>query len=164
MMNRILGATIVLVLALAGCATESSSTTPATMERVIDGDTLEVTTIRDGEAIRVRLLAIDAPEVGACGSEDAARRLAEVVPEGTPDLVVSDPKTAQTDRYDRLLAYVETNQVGDVGALLVGEGLVGVWWPSQEPVPTRADSYSRLLEHARANAVGSWPQCGDLGR
>jgi len=51
---------------------------PIIVERVIDGDTVQMP---DGE--RVRLIGIDTPEVDQCGSLEATAKLRELV-EGKP--------------------------------------------------------------------------------
>lgn len=74
------------------------------VERVIDGDTLE---LDDGR--KVRLLQVDAPEQGECGYERAADYL-----ERTVNVVVRlerDPEFDNEDKYGRLLRYVH---MGDV--------------------------------------------------
>lgn len=154
-----------LTLLAAGCtaseeapAVEAES---ATVVRVVDGDTLDV----DGaEGFTVRLLGIDAPEAGECGALEATQRLEQLLPPGTDIVVIADPVSDATDRYGRRLAYIETSSHGDLGALLVTEGLTGVWWPSSEPAPTRASGYEQLRDQARDAGTGSWGPCGRLGR
>ena len=51
-----------------------------TVVRVVDGDTLQVRT--DAAVRTVHLAGVDAPERGACGSVEAGRALARLLPRG----------------------------------------------------------------------------------
>lgn len=80
----------------------------AVVERVVDGDTLDV--IRDGEEVRIRLLNVDTPEsvdpnkpVECLGAE-ASAYLVRLLPEGTEVELQYDEE--RLDRYDRELAGV----------------------------------------------------------
>lgn len=98
--------------------------------------------VPDGSTERVRLLGIDTPEfahdgdAAQCGGEEAAERLAELLPEGTPVQLVSDSRADDEDRYGRLLRYVETDD-GDAGATLITEGYAYAWTPDSAPDPER---------------------------
>ncbi len=76
-------AALLLPLALAGCASSSSggASGSAVVKRVGDGDTLDV---RGG--LRVRLVQIDAPELGEgeCFARESKRELERLAPPGTP--------------------------------------------------------------------------------
>ena len=161
-----LGATALAAVALTvvvACERPTSGTAsePAAVLWVVDGDTVEIEV--DGQEAKVRLLALDAPETGACGSETATDRLTQLLPAGTLVELVPDPVADDVDRYGRRLAYLELDGV-DVGEQLVDEGLTGVWWPASEPEPTRADGYGAAMAQARAAGVGSWSNCEALGR
>lgn len=93
-----------------------------TVERVIDGDTLKLST---GE--RIRLAGIDAPErdqickqgffTVACGQQ-AWQRLADIV--ALDPNVTCSPQSH--DRYNRTIA-VCSNRGGDLGRRMVAQGL-----------------------------------------
>ncbi|WP_433645594.1 thermonuclease family protein [Leucobacter sp. W1038] len=93
----------------------------ATVARVIDGDTLDLST---GE--RVRLIGIDTPERGDCGYAEAAALLTELVA-GREVSVTNPAEVEDTDAYGRLLAYLGVPGVPgatvDVGHELVARGL-----------------------------------------
>jgi len=80
----------------------------ATVERIIDGDTLDASIKR--ETVRIRLLNIDTPEIGRdgnpseCFAEEAKQRLAELVPPGTKVHLEYDQE--RLDKYGRTLAGV----------------------------------------------------------
>lgn len=123
--------------------------------------------VPDGSTERVRLLGIDTPELAhdgdaaQCGGEEAADRLAELLPEGTPVQLLSDSRADDEDRYGRLLRYVETDD-GDAGATLISEGYAYAWTPASAPDPERLDSYEKATVTAREAEAGAWAECPDL--
>lgn len=158
-----------LVLATSACdpLREAAPADGYTVDYVIDGDTIDVAS-PDGSTERVRLLGIDTPEVsrddspGECGGEEAADRLAELLPEGTPVQLVSDSHADDEDRYGRLLRYVETD-AGDAGATLISEGYAYAWTPASAPDPERLGDYEDATANAREAEIGSWAACPNLG-
>lgn len=91
------------------------------VERVVDGDTLDV---RSAEtAIRVRLYGVNAPEVGQRCATDATRRLAALAGER----VLLLPDARQRDTYGRELRYVFTAEGASIDEALVREGLAHAW-------------------------------------
>ena len=97
---------------------------PVLVRSVIDGDTLDVATVG-----RVRLLGIDAPEIGrgfdtaAPFSREARDRLAALVLRRWVRLEQDGPSL---DVYNRRLAYVVLEDGLFVNAALVREGLARV--------------------------------------
>ncbi len=91
--------------------------------RVVDGDTLEL-----GNGETVRLVGIDAPEVGQCGSERAAARLSRMVLGRGVRLGRSDE---DRDRYGRLLRYVDVG-AQDAGLRLIKDGLAIAGYDSRD--------------------------------
>ena len=73
-----------------------------TVDRVVDGDTVDF--IKDGEVVRVRLIGIDAPEIGEPGGTEATAFLADLLPEG--DYAYLDIGDPAEDRFGRTRAYV----------------------------------------------------------
>lgn len=116
---------------------------------VIDGDTIDVR-LPDGSIDRVRLIGINAPEDGECWSTEAAEELERLVA-GEAVVLVADE--SERDRYDRLLRYVEKDDV-DVGALLVRDGFAVV--RVSEPDVAREEILRRLEEEARTAQRGLW--------
>lgn len=90
------------------CATPPQNQPIATVIKIVDGDTIDVTIGEDEHCIR--LLNIDAPEIGRnglptdCLAEDAKNYLAQQLPIGTKVTLAYDRET--TDRYGRDLAAV----------------------------------------------------------
>jgi micrococcal nuclease len=126
---------ILIVLAAAGAAifqtstpTVSSARTarsePVMVRAVIDGDTIEVTTFG-----RVRLLGIDAPEIGrgfdtaAPFAREARDRLTQLI---LHRWVRLEQEGASIDSYNRHLAYVLTEDGLFVNAVLLREGLARI--------------------------------------
>jgi micrococcal nuclease len=90
----------------------------ATVTRVIDGDTIELSS---GD--KVRLLGINAPESGLMCAYDAQLKLSELVFNKTVYLEMDEE---DTDAYGRLLRYVWIDD-NLVNAVLIEEGLAHVY-------------------------------------
>jgi len=89
----------VMFMILAGSESTSQPVlAAATVAHVIDGDTIVLTT---GE--RVRLIGVDAPEIGTCGADEAAAFVRDRVLNRTVWLSSSG---ADLDRFGRLRRYV----------------------------------------------------------
>jgi len=148
---------------LIGCGSndvELPTDANAVVERVVDGDTIEVNIAGRGET--VRLIGIDTPETKKpdtpveCFGPEASARLAELLPVGTPVRLERDIDSR--DRYRRLLAYVyrEPDDLF-VNAVLIDEGLARPY--PFEPNTTFADQFAAAAETARTNGIGLWSVC-----
>lgn len=93
----------------------------ATVVRVIDGDTIDVTI--DGVERRVRYYGIDAPDNGKKCFEEAKARNSELL--GTT--VRLEPDARDQDEHGRLLRYVFNEDGLSIEAVLVSEGLAKAW-------------------------------------
>lgn len=87
----------------------SDNTQQYLVERIVDGDTLKLSS--DGESLTIRLIGIDAPETKhptkqvECFGKEATAFLTQLL----TDQYVSiefDPSQGETDRYGRLLLYI----------------------------------------------------------
>ena len=133
----------------------------ATVERVVDGDTVVVDL--DGERERLRLIGVDTPETVApgrpvdCFGPEASAWTTEALPAGAVVWLEADPTQADRDRYDRLLRFVWT----DSGAL-VNRELVELGYAREdtydEPYRYR-DEFVALEEAAEAQGAGLWGRC-----
>jgi micrococcal nuclease len=118
---------------------------------VIDGDTIDVATVG-----RVRLLGIDAPEIGrgfdtsAPFAREARERLTQLV---LHRWVRLEQEGATRDVYNRHLAYVMTEDGLCVNAALVRDGLARV--SARLPL-TRLTELQRAEADARAFRRGMW--------
>ncbi len=128
----------------------------ASAAAVIDGDTLRVT-VR-GAQERVRLLAVDTPEVDQyeCYADEATTLTAQLVRSADQVVLVVDPTQPDRDRYGRLLRYVRLDGT-DLGSSLVESGAAEVWVGT--PPAARLDRYRALEGEARAASAGRWGQC-----
>jgi micrococcal nuclease len=140
--------------AAAGCADAATcGPSQALVERVIDGDTVE---LAGGE--RVRYVLIDAPEItngkNACfGAE--ARELNRELVEGQVVRLGYGPRCR--DRFGRLLASVAVDGL-DVSAELVRSGYACVLYipPDGED---RVERFRALERDAHAEGLGLWAAC-----
>lgn len=104
----------------------------ATLDRVIDGDTIIATIDRkDGKhQARIRLIGFNAPEdtkTKEPGGAEATQHLKDLLGEpGTKLLIEYDMSQGMTDKYDRTLAHVWTTVPGkpDTPALLTSVTMV----------------------------------------
>lgn len=146
-------AAFVAAAGVAACgARGAASQRSATVGYVVDGDTLR---LRDGAY--VRLVQIDAPEVGQeCYAAAATRELARLVPRGSHIVLEADPALDRVDRYGRLLRYVVTNV--NVNLELVRRGAATPYFYDGD-----RGRYARRLLAAAATARrehrGMWGAC-----
>jgi len=157
-----LAATLVLALAtalLTGCGGEPLPDGVARVERVVDGDTIELSLSTGRE--RVRLLGIDTPETvhptkpTECFGPEASARLAELAPAGSELRIERDVELR--DRYGRLLAYLWAPD-----GTFINESLVAGGYARTLPIdPNRA--HRRTLADAesaaRSSGAGLWSAC-----
>lgn len=114
-----------LALALSGCFTAienraASQGTSANLVHVIDGDTI-IVSIDDVEE-HIRIIGIDAPEVGECKAQEATDALTLML--SGADIVLEKSSIGDNrDKYGRLLRYVRHDDA-DIGALLLRHGYV----------------------------------------
>lgn len=170
---------LVWIAALSGCTLASSpaptatfapisnpplpaNLTPATVIRIIDGDTIDVRI--GGDVARLRLIGIDTPESGRCFYAEAGTRLATLLKDAQV-LLEADPSQDDRDRYGRLLRFVWLPDGTLVNLVLVREGYA---FEYMYRVPSR---YTALLVQAGADAereqVGLWSAAtcnGQAGR
>jgi micrococcal nuclease len=124
---------------------------------VLDGDTIDVVSVG-----RVRLLGIDAPEIGrgfdtpAPFGEEARARLTALL---LRRWVRLEYEGAATDAYNRRLAYVMTEDGQFVNAVLVREGLARVF--ARTPL-VRLHELQRAEAEARAFHRGMWGRAPNL--
>jgi micrococcal nuclease len=149
-------AVVVTILAFAGC---SSSANPTAEE-----DAVEVARVGDGDSIdlesgeRVRLVQIDAPELGEdeCYGEEATAALEDLLRPGSSVRLEADPRLDDADRFDRLLRYVHLGDL-NVNLELVRLGAASVWFVDG---PGRyADELLDAAREAQAAGRGLWGAC-----
>ena len=124
---------------------------PVLVRAVIDGDTIDVTTVG-----RVRLLGIDAPELGR--GFDTAAPFARESRDRLTSLVLHrwirlEQEGPALDTYNRHLAYLVTEDGQFVNAMLVREGLARV--SARLPL-IRLPELQRAEAEAQAFRRGMW--------
>ncbi|KRF19252.1 hypothetical protein ASG90_20950 [Nocardioides sp. Soil797] len=129
---------------------------------VVDGDTLRVEDLAGRPLGRVRLLGIDAPEVAhpptpaECYADQATDLLEDLAPVGSTVQLVTDSRQPDRDRYNRLLRYVDHDDV-DVARELLARGAARRYEATQDL--TREDSYSSAAADAQGADSGLWGTC-----
>jgi micrococcal nuclease len=116
----------------------------ATVVRVIDGGTIDVTI--DGEERRVRYYGVEAPENGEKCFEESKARNTELL----GATVRLEPDARDQDEHGRLLRYVFTDDGLSIEAVLVGEGLA----EAQRDDGTYRARFTALENEAREANVG----------
>ncbi|HEV8210617.1 MAG TPA: thermonuclease family protein [Vicinamibacterales bacterium] len=143
--------TAVAAIQTSALAARVTRSAPVLVRSVIDGDTIDVATVG-----RVRLLGIDAPEVGhgfdtsAPFGREARERLTQLV---LHRWVRLEQERSTRDVYSRHLAYVLTEDGVCVNAALVRDGLARV--SARVPL-TRLPELQRAEADARAFRRGMW--------
>lgn len=150
-------AVIPMVVLMAACSTASPEPADA-LVRVIDGDTLVATVAGTEES--VRLLGVNAPEIGECFGQEAKRALEELVADRGLTL---ERDHTDRDASDRLLRHVYAN--GDY----VAEHLVEGGFALAHAVGddrSHADRLERAEQSAKGAGAGWWgPEaCGPARR
>jgi micrococcal nuclease len=161
---------------LAGCsraaatgstiATSAASLPPgslqpnATLERVIDGDTIDIDV--HGTRERVRLIGIDTPETVKpntpvqCFGPEASAHTKSLLPKGTRLHVERDVEPR--DKYQRVLAYVYRADDG----LFVNLDIIGRGFARLLTIPpnvAHVDDFVAAARTARQSRLGLWTGC-----
>ncbi|MFN3258426.1 MAG: thermonuclease family protein [Ilumatobacter sp.] len=163
---------VVGALVCAGCTSadagpDPSDTVPAsgvdanaTVERIVDGDTIDV--VIDGRDERVRLIGIDTPETKRpdtpveCFGPEATAHIDALLPTGTPIRIERD--IVGRDHFDRLLGYVYRADDG----LFVNVEMIRAGFAQPLSIPPNETYRSVFVEAARTaerQGVGLWSAC-----
>jgi micrococcal nuclease len=119
-----------------------------------DGDTLD---IHGGG--RVRLVQIDAPELGQgeCYAREARRDLEQLAMPGAVVELESDPRLDDADRYGRPLRYLHAGDL-NVNVELVRRGSAAPYFRHGEE-GIHADELLDAVDEARRGRRGMWSSC-----
>jgi len=133
--------------------------TNAVVERVVDGDTIDVRI--DGHRERVRLIGINTPETKdprkpvECYGPEASALTTMLLPAGTAVRLERDAEAR--DDYGRLLAYVRRRDGLFVNLELARQGAAEVL--SIRPNTAYADLIATTVDEARRAHRGLWAAC-----
>jgi micrococcal nuclease len=139
-------------------ADRTAAAKSATVDYVVDGDTIRV--FIGGRREYVRFIGIDTPEVygGAeCGGRAASSSMKRMLEPGDRVTLVRDRSQDNRDYYDRLLRYVELGG-NDLGRKQLRKGWAEVY-VFDDPF-ARLGSYRRAEDKARDGDRGVWGRCG----
>ena len=101
----------------AASASSSVKWSKAKVVRWVDGDTVETT------KGTIRVLGVDTPEVGACGSAPATQLAQRTAPVGSVVRLGNPRSVVNRDRYNRKLRYVVRKSTGvDISAKQIRKG------------------------------------------
>jgi micrococcal nuclease len=139
-------------------AAAQSSSLPATITNVVDGDTVDVE-FEDGGPERIRLIGIDTPETVdprkpvQCFGREASAHAHELL-DGQSVAIELDPSQGERDIYGRMLAYVWLSDGRDFGEVIIADGFAHEYTYS---LPyEHIDAYKAAETQAIANQAGLW--------
>lgn len=130
---------------------------PATVVRVVDGDTLNVR-LENGVEEKVRLLLVDTPETVHPNKpeqpfgREASNFAKEMMPEGSKVHIELD--VGERDKYGRLLAYIWIEQKM-FNELLLEKGLARVAYV-YAPNTKYVDRFYEVQQKAQQQEIGIW--------
>lgn len=126
----------------------------AIVQRVADGDSI----VLEGGA-RVRLLQIDAPELGEgeCYGKDALEELERMLQPKGAIVLESDPRLDRVDRFQRLLRYVRVDDT-NLNVELVRRGAATPYF-RRDVRGRHADALLDAVDEARDERRGMWSAC-----
>tara|TARA_B100001179_G_C18503424_1_gene365346 strand:+ start:324 stop:896 length:573 start_codon:yes stop_codon:yes gene_type:complete len=159
------------VTSVSSTQTKSSSMSVIVeVTRVIDGDTIEVL-FRNGDTDKVRLLAIDTPEIGSANKPNKFKGVTDIeclhdwgvkayekaksTLEGKDVTLIFDELSGRRGYYDRLLAYVDMSGI-DFNETLIDGGYARVY---EEGNSSRKQSYLLKQEQGIKYGKGLWGTC-----
>ena len=131
----------------------------AQVERVVDGDTIDVAI--GGASERVRLIGIDTPEVARadrdaeCFGDEATGFTQDLLPAGTPVRIERD--IVSRDDYGRLLGYVHSADGTFVNLEIVRRGYATPL--TIEPNSAHAAELAAAATAAERDDLGLWAAC-----
>ena len=152
--------TSITLIACSSTPAELPENANAIVERVVDGDTIEVSI--DGRSETIRLIGVNTPETKKpntpieCFGPEASARTTELLPTGTPVRLERDVESR--DKYGRLLAYVYRQPDNlFINGVLIDEGLARPY--KFPPNTTFSSEFSAAADIARRNGTGLWAAC-----
>lgn len=148
-----------------------ADTQEAQVQRIVDGDTLELAAVNTGavltstDPVKVRLLEIDTPETKhpsepeQCYGQEATARLTELTPPGSTVWVQRDQELH--DRYERHLLYLWNDDGDFVNLEMVQDGYAQA--RLYQPNDLYWEEISVAEQTARSTDAGLWGACAYFG-
>ena len=130
------------------------------VDRVIDGDTVAVRLSTGGDPVRVRVLGIDTPETvdpngpAECWGPEASAWAHQQL-DGTTITLTGDPVADATDRYGRLLRYVQLHDGGDYSVRAAETGMARAYIYQDQHLAMAAN-ITAAQSTAQTNGAGMW--------
>lgn len=141
-------------------AAEAASVSSGVVERVIDGDTIEVHLSTGSDSVRVRILGIDTPEtvdpdtdVQCWGPEASAWAHQQL--DNTVVTLISDPVAESVDRYGRALRYVVLPDGRNYSTVAAEAGMARAYTYKDQQL-SEAANIGAAQSTAQRNGAGLW--------
>jgi micrococcal nuclease len=140
---------------------QSSHLQEATVVRVVDGDTIEVSI--EGTLNKIRYIGVNTPETVdprrpvECFGKEAKKMNQALVESNT---VYLEPDITEVDDYNRLLRYVYVRRGDEL--IHVGEALIRLGFAQPMTIPPNvkmSQIYTSAVQKARAESLGLWGKC-----
>ncbi|WP_176555789.1 thermonuclease family protein [Virgibacillus ndiopensis] len=157
MSKKFISTVSLLLFILLSACTDNAATTKATFVRAVDGDTLIVNI--NGEEQYIRLLLVDTPE-----TKHPDKEVQKYGPEASDfmkqtfsasDSIKIEYGTEKRDKYNRLLAYVYTEDNKMINKLLLENGLARVAYV-YPPNDKYVDEFHDIEQQAKEQHIGIW--------
>ena len=126
------------------------------VERVNDGDTITVRIGRELE--RIRLIGIDAPEMGQEPWGLRAREHLKALINSSSRDVTLEYDVVRRDKYDRLLSYVWTKDRKMLNAEMLKDGYAVLF--TFPPNVKHVDEFIKAEREAKEKKIGIWSKDG----
>lgn len=127
---------------------------------IVDGDTIDIE--KDGKKIRIRLLGINSPEsvdprrTVECYGKEAKNFMLELVRDKKVEIVLDSSKP-EKDEYQRVLAYVFTEEGVFVNRQMIERGYAYEYTYKSEKYKYQ-DDFKLAQKQAREGGFGLWAQ------
>jgi endonuclease YncB( thermonuclease family) len=132
----------------------------ATVNIIIDGDTIAVKSLENGEITRIRLKGVNTPEISGpytksqCMGKESSQELRRLI-QGKKVTVISDSLTPTHDSYGRLLAYIYTEDEILANEEMIKNGYAYEYTYKDEKYEMQNLFRERQTE-AQNNQIGLW--------
>lgn len=132
-----------------------------------DGDAIQVVVVHDGDTVsvtingkqeKVRLIGIDAPEIGQKPWGQESKRHLESILKNTSQKVRMEFDVEKTDQHGRILAYLWTADKSLINLMMVKNGYAMLY--TVPPNVKYAEEFRKAQAEARERGRGIWGEDG----